>query len=161
MSTATPAAAVNPLTGEVVGLAQSTQDLAKVLARFDADLLEAAAFRRALVDELVGRLDRANKRKARIDDVELETNAPTEVDYRVDVLADGLKDLVEAGKIEPEVAGEVIKTPAPKVPEPKVYKAEVNKLVARGDQAITAVIVKARVVKNVNRTLKVNVREDA
>lgn len=148
---------VHPLSGELLALrGMPTTDVARTLKAFDGEVLRLADFRKALVDELVARLDRGNERKAKVGDYVLETNAPTEVDYHLDVLAEGLDALVKDDKLEAEVLERVITWTKPAEPTRRIDKREVNKLLRSDDPAIVAAIVKSRATKNVNRTLKVD-----
>lgn len=156
---------VNELTGEVLDLkAAGTTELAVALDKFDELVSQArAAFRDAVAGELIARMDKRNKRTATLaaegrPTVALETNKPTETDYLIDVLRDGLEALVAENKLEREVLEECIKTPPPTTPEPKVYKREVEKLLGSDDPAVVAAVVRARKVRNTNRTIKVKVR---
>ena len=151
-------ALIHPFTGELVDLGALTTDaIAAALVGFEAELGRVRGFGDALKSELVARLDRRNTRSADVGGFHLETNAPTETDYRLDVLREELAALaaLDDPPIDREVLDAVIVTPPPSTPAPRVDKREVNKLRRHSDPRVVAAIAKASAVKGVNRTLKV------
>lgn len=148
---------LNPASGELLNLRElDTNDLALTVARIDEHVGEVAAFRKALVDEAVRRLDSLAKRKANVGGYELETNAPTTVDYREDVLRAGIEELVAAGELDGAILEQLWPTPAPPPPPaPKLNKRELNKL--KADPRVAGAIAAASVRVNNTRTLKVRV----
>lgn len=154
-TTATGRTLVHPTTGEVLDLAgATTTELAAGLVELDELLSELGAFRQAAVDEVARRMDRVNTRTERVGEWELETNAPTTETYAVDVLRERLAPLVEAGTIDQELVDRLVTTPAPKPPEPRVDKRELNKLKRTTDRDVLAAIAAARTINPQRRNLK-------
>lgn len=147
--------ALDPRNGELVDLtALELGGLAELLEDVEHFIGLAGAFRRAVVDEGARRLDRLNARKERVGNVELETNAPTVVEYREDVLRASLEELVEAGDLEAPALARIFPTPKPPPPpKPKLDKRELNKL--KANPAVAGVIAAASVRSPTTRTLKV------
>lgn len=146
----------DPASGEVINLRDLEPiGLARTIDRVDRLVVDVAAFRRALVDAGAHMLDRLNARKDRVGEYELETNAPTSVEYREDVLLGELVALVAAGVIEAKVIDKVFKPQElPKEPPPpKLDKRELNKL--KSNERAAAAIARASVRTNNRRTLKV------
>lgn len=152
---------LNPASGELLNLRElDTNDLALTVARIDEHVGEVAAFRKALVDEAVRRLDSLAKRKANVGGYELETNAPTTVDYRDDVLRAKLEELIEAGELDRAILEQLWPAPPPAPPPaPKLNKRELNKL--KADPRVAPAIAAASVRVNNTRTLKVRVAGEA
>lgn len=146
---------LNPASGELLNLRElDTNDLARAVARVDRHVIAVADFRKALIGESVRRLDSLAKRKALVGGYELETNAPSTVEYREDVLRENIEALVEAGKLEAAILEQLWPTPAPAPPpKPKLDKRVVNKL--KADPDVAPAIAAASVRVNNNRTLKV------
>lgn len=153
-------ALVHPATGQLLDLAEATTT---ELADADLELAEMLArladFRRALVDEVAARMDRRNKRTVEVEAGDrtyvLETNAPSEDVFPVDRLRDALIALVGAGLIDTELIPDVIVTPKPRPPEPRVAKRELAKLLR--NPAVAPALEAVRVEQPKSRTLKITV----
>lgn len=154
------ALAVRPDTGEVVDLASATTtELADIVREASAHMDKVADFRREVIAEATARMDLENSRTVHLDAGDriytLVTNAPEEESYPLPKLRAALAEAVEKGLISQAAMDKVIFTPDPKPPEPKVAKAELNKLLRRGD--VARIIAPVRVRNPQNRTLKVDV----
>lgn len=147
---------VNAATGEVLDLSgESADELAGSLNELDQLVGALRDTRGAIVDELARRLDARGTRKAIIDGVELETNAPSEEHYDPDELRRRLDPLVATGVIDQALVDSLIVTPAPKLPEPRVDRRRVNTLKRSTDRRLLAALSAARTVKPTTRTVKV------
>lgn len=147
---------MDPASGEVINLSQlDPLGVARIVERVDRLVVEVAAFRRTLVETGANILDSLNARKDRVDGYELETNAPTSVSYREDVLRGELIALVASGVIKPAVLDKVFKPQElpTEPPPPKLDKRELNKL--KSNERAAAAIARASVRTNNTRTLKV------
>lgn len=160
MTTDTPTPATSrelviPLTGEVIDLDKAaTTDLCEARQRLQDLTSDAGRVVAYLGEELARRLDAANKRTATVGEWDLEANAPTTDEYLLDVLTEELCRLVEAKVLESQVVGEVIVTPPPAKPSPRVDKRELNKLKRHPDPRVRQAIGKARVRKTNRRSVR-------
>lgn len=147
--------ALDPRSGEVIDLRSlELVDVGELLEQADRFIAAASEFRRAIVDEGARRLDRMNARRETVGDLELETNAPSSVQYREDVLKRKLEELVEADVLDASIIDRVFPTPEPPPPPgPKLSKRELNKL--KSNERVAAAIAAASVRTASTRTLKV------
>lgn len=147
---------VHPATGEVIDLnAATTTELAAGIEAIRGLLDDLNDFRRALINELAGRLDKRGARSAVVGDIKLTTNAPTQEHYDPTVLKAALLDLADEDLIEPELVDEVVKTVTKTVTEVKVDKRLVNNLKRSDDDRIKAAVTAATSISHTNRTISI------
>lgn len=160
-STTSKAIIIHPVSGEVLELeTATTTDVAEALARLGDLYNDLAAFKTRLVDEIAGRMDKANARTETVGNYKIEVNAPRTEAYPVPTMRQALQELVDAGALEASVLDRVITTPEPKEPEPRVELREVNKLKRHGDPRVQAAIARVRDVQPARRTAKITRLED-
>lgn len=161
-TTGTELALANPATGEVIPLAAPAPTLLDTVGEVAALERRLADFRRDLELELVRRVDDATGgtgRTAELDGCKLEVNAPTEDDYSVEAVRRELGRLVEHGHKPAEAAlRELIVTPPPTPPAPRVDKRKVNALKSSDDRALLAALQAARERRPTRRTVKLKGR---
>lgn len=147
--------AIHPAYGTFVNLDDATNTIAVALDEL-GDLYDRLhAYRQALADELIARLDKANHRSAGVGEWKLTTNAPTVEEYDLGRLREELERLVADDVLEDDVVGRVIGTPPPKPQAPTLRKGELNKLKRHPDSRVARAIGAARTITGQRRTLKV------
>lgn len=147
---------VHPITGEVIDLAASpTDQIAAAFEDIGVLVQQVIDVRQALADELARRLDTVNTRNEQVGDWLIEVNAGTEEVYAVAPMRAALEPLVTAGVLDAEVLRRVITYPAPKAPDARVDKREVNKLKRHPDPSVQAALAQARTISPVKRKVQV------
>lgn len=147
---------VHPGTGEAIDLATATTtDLAGRMEELSELLSDLGAFRRALINELAGRLDAAGRRSATVGEFTIATNAPTEEIVDVATLREALEQLVDERVITRDAIDAVIVTPDPKPPAPRVDKRALNVLRRTDNSQLADAIDQATSRAKTNRTIKI------
>lgn len=159
-TTAAPARTVlHPTTGQVINL--DDLDLAGVaehVAELDDLVLELLDLREQFTREGSRLLDRLNERTHKgIPGFKLTTNAPQTESYDVDKTREALQALVDADVLDAAVLETVIETAEPYTvtPDPKLRKAEINKLKKHPNPAVAKALGAVRVLEPQKRTFKV------
>lgn len=126
---------VNPATGEQLELASEATDRLAEERRGVTDLKRALdQYASHIDDELTRRLDRMGRRSAQVGGYEIETKAPTSIDYPIAGLREALSHLIEADLLDADVVDEVL---VPVEPRPvKLNRTRLNTLLRHPSEVV-------------------------